>query len=521
MYRRLFSRRLLLSFVLVATLFRLLPLAKTEYTLETSFVSINTNYIKKCSYVVKLIEEGKHVPVEESTMDKCPYLLERWSSIEGNPTHTEFASGTPSTEPTEIHISRSTQSPIHMKLCPYISLLSAEKRARLSHSSPLQKTIFSFLFPGSPKVNSLLATFYISSIPNFILFFVPPDIQPPSLNTLVSFAVGGLLGDVFLHLLPQSFMGETSDDDVHFVMIDEKRNVVIGLGLFAGLACFFVIDKSMRILSGDGQHEHGHGHTHGHAHEHQSTVERKSVKETGESTAINKISNDAKRRNTSQSSDSTYDSTSSLSSSSPSSTSSSSSVPPSSSSPKSPSKQPSTSIRLSAYLNLIADATHNFTDGLAMAASFYASPSVGATTTVAVFFHEIPHEIGDYAILVQSGFTKRYALLSQFGTALGAFLGTFAGIAIEEYSRGDHPAGEKGFNIGDVGDGIWGTSVHMSDLVIPFTAGGFIYIATVGVIPELLEVSGKFGKDIKQGITEFVAMLIGIGMMAVIAWNED
>ncbi|CAG8457871.1 10199_t:CDS:2 [Paraglomus brasilianum] len=412
-------------------------------------------------------------------MDKCPYLLERWSSIEGNPTHTEFASGTPSTEPTEIHISRSTQSPIHMKLCPYISLLSAEKRARLSHSSPLQKTIFSFLFPGSPKVNSLLATFYISSIPNFILFFVPPDIQPPSLNTLVSFAVGGLLGDVFLHLLPQSFMGETSDDDVHFVMIDEKRNVVIG------------------------------------------TVERKSVKETGESTAINKISNDAKRRNTSQSSDSTYDSTSSLSSSSPSSTSSSSSVPPSSSSPKSPSKQPSTSIRLSAYLNLIADATHNFTDGLAMAASFYASPSVGATTTVAVFFHEIPHEIGDYAILVQSGFTKRYALLSQFGTALGAFLGTFAGIAIEEYSRGDHPAGEKGFNVGDVGDGIWGTSVHMSDLVIPFTAGGFIYIATVGVIPELLEVSGKFGKDIKQGITEFVAMLIGIGMMAVIAWNED
>ena len=156
-----------------------------------------------------------------------------------------------------------------------------------------------------------------------------------------------------------------------------------------------------------------------------------------------------------------------------------------------------------------------------MAASFYASPSVGATTTVAVFFHEIPHEIGDYAILVQSGFTKRYALLSQFGTAIGAFLGTFAGIAIEEYSRGYQPAGEKVFDVGDGGDGIWGTNVDISDLVIPFTAGGFIYIATVGVIPELLEVSGKLGKDVKQGITEFVAMLIGIGMMAVIAWNED
>src|SRR5205814_9183640 len=78
------------------------------------------------------------------------------------------------------------------------------------------------------------------------------------------------------------------------------------------------------------------------------------------------------------------------------------------------SKQPSNSIKLSAYLNLIADATHNFTDGLAMAASFYTSPSIGATTTVAVFFHEIPHEIGDYAMLIQSGFTKRRAMLSQF-----------------------------------------------------------------------------------------------------------
>ncbi|CAG8580425.1 3605_t:CDS:2 [Diversispora eburnea] len=245
----------------------------------------------------------------------------------------------------------------------------------------------------SPLVNSLLGTLYISSIPNFILYFVPPDIKPSSLNSLVSFAVGGLLGDVFLHLLPHSFLGENDENSNetidNFIKVDEKKNVIIGLAIFTGLMI----------------------------------------------------------------------------------------------------------IKLSAYLNLFADATHNFTDGLAMAASFYTSPSIGATTTVAVFFHEIPHEIGDYAILIQSGFTKRSAMFSQFITAIGAFL--------------------------EISGGILGTGIFLGDLIIPFTAGGFLYIATVGVIPELLEISGKFNKDIKQAITEFIAMFIGIGMMTIIAWNGE
>ncbi|CAO3590211.1 unnamed protein product [Absidia cylindrospora] len=71
----------------------------------------------------------------------------------------------------------------------------------------LQTQVFTFLFPGSPMVNSLLATAYISLFPNFLLYFVPPHIQPAFLSTLVSFAVGGLLGDVFLHLLPHAFGG--------------------------------------------------------------------------------------------------------------------------------------------------------------------------------------------------------------------------------------------------------------------------------------------------------------------------
>lgn len=101
-----------------------------------------------------------------------------------------------------------------------------------------------------------------------------------------------------------------------------------------------------------------------------------------------------------------------------------------------------------------ADFTHNITDGLAMSASFYASPTIGATTTVAVFFHEIPHEVGDFALLIQSGFSKRAAMASQFVTAIGALMGTLIGIAVQELGSG----GADGEAMPRNG-GLWGTSL--------------------------------------------------------------
>ena len=70
-----------------------------------------------------------------------------------------------------------------------------------------------------------------------------------------------------------------------------------------------------------------------------------------------------------------------------------------------------------------------------MAASFYASPLIGATTTLACFAHEIPHEIADYSILIRSGFTKTQAMQSQFLTAIGAFVGV---LFLLKSSRDDH-----------------------------------------------------------------------------------
>lgn len=146
--------------------------------------------------------------------------------------------------------------------------------------------------------------------------------------------------------------------------------------------------------------------------------------------------------------------------------------------------------KVGGILNIIADTAHNFTDGMAIAASFLVSDYLGYSTTIAVFFHEIPHEIGDYAILIQSGFSKNGAMLMQCVTAIGAFLGCLFGL-------------------------IAGGNVESANWILPFTAGGFIYIATVDVIPELFE-----DTNWPQTIVEFIMMAFGVGMMYLIAIYE-
>ena len=66
------------------------------------------------------------------------------------------------------------------------------------------------------------------------------------------------------------------------------------------------------------------------------------------------------------------------------------------------------------YLNLVGDGVHNFTDGLIIAASFVTDFRLGLVTTLAVIFHEIPQEMGDFGILVDGGFTKSRALFFNF-----------------------------------------------------------------------------------------------------------
>ena len=179
------------------------------------------------------------------------------------------------------------------------------------------------------------------------------------------------------------------------------------------------------------------------------------------------------------------------------------------------SKEPNTSVKLGGYLNLIADFTHNITDGLALSSSFYASPTLGATTTVAVFFHEIPHEVGDFALLIQSGFSKRAAMGAQFVTAIGAFLGTLIGIAIQAASEVDLATADAsdGKNSLSPVTGLCGTSLQWGDMLLPFTAGTFLYVGTVAVIPELLETGPDKFAELKKTAVQFAAMAVGAGIM--------
>lgn len=138
------------------------------------------------------------------------------------------------------------------------------------------------------------------------------------------------------------------------------------------------------------------------------------------------------------------------------------------------------------YLNLIGDGIHNFTDGLIIAASFITDIKLGIITTLAVIFHEVPQEMGDFGVLVYGGFSKSRALLFNFICALMAVLGAVIGYALSNITK------------------------NASLFLISFTAGGFIYIAASDLIPELHR-----QKDAKRSNIAFVTFVLGLLFMAL------
>ncbi len=139
------------------------------------------------------------------------------------------------------------------------------------------------------------------------------------------------------------------------------------------------------------------------------------------------------------------------------------------------------------YLNLIGDGFHNFIDGLIIAAGFLASIPLGITTTLAILFHEIPQEIGDFGVLIYGGFSKKKALLFNFLSALIAVLGAIVGYFLSSLIQ------------------------NITPYLLAFAAGGFIYIASSDLIPELHKT-----KEIRRSMVQFVFLFIGIVLMWVL-----
>jgi len=136
------------------------------------------------------------------------------------------------------------------------------------------------------------------------------------------------------------------------------------------------------------------------------------------------------------------------------------------------------------YMNLIGDSIHNFIDGLIMAASFVASIPLGLTTTIAISTHEIPQEIGDFGVLIYGGFSKKKAIVLNFLVALTSVLGGLVGYLIS--SR----------------------IANVVLYILPFAAGGFVYIAATDLIPEM-----KKEVDIKKSMMTLIVFICGILIM--------
>lgn len=210
----------------------------------------------------------------------------------------------------------------------------------------------------------------------------------------ISLAVGALLGDAFIHLIPEAM--ENSPGPM--------TSILIILGIFL----FFILEKFL------------HWHHHGEAED----KEKKHVHPAGQ-------------------------------------------------------------------LVLVSDSVHNFIDGVIIGASFLISIPVGLATTLAVVLHEIPQEIGDFGVLIHSGYTKGRALWLNFLSSLVAIVGVMVAFLFKDISQ-----------IVDV----W---------LLPLAAGGFIYIALTDLIPELQK-----SKKTKNSIIQIIMILVGVGLMFSLTFLE-
>lgn len=246
-----------------------------------------------------------------------------------------------------------------------------------------------------PLFTALLSVIVVSLVSLVGVFFLSrkEGVMRKYIFLLVSLAVGALLGDAFIHLIPEAF--EYFSDPLWPSLL------VIG-----GILLFFVLEKFM------------------HWHHHGDDTETHGVHPVGK-------------------------------------------------------------------LILLSDGVHNFIDGIIIGISFMASVPLGIATTVAVILHEIPQEIGDFAVLLHAGYSRKKALLLNFLSALAAVVGVVAA-----------------FVLGEAGESV-------AQWVLPLAAGGFIYIALSDLIPELHKT-----KKVTHSVLQLLALILGILLMVGLVFLE-
>ncbi|RNA18805.1 zinc transporter ZIP13 isoform X2 [Brachionus plicatilis] len=254
-------------------------------------------------------------------------------------------------------------------------------------------------------VTSIIGTFFVGIcgiLPVVVLPSMADDhqklVESNRFKCCLSFAAGTLLGDVFLHLLPETYTKSVLDDN--------GKVISNGLWVLFGLISFLSIEKIFP--------------------DHEQDADNK--KSGANFLFFN-------------------------------------------------------SIRILGILNLFANVIDNFTHGIAVAGSFQASIKFGFITLIATLLHEIPHEIGDFVILLKSGLNYKEAALAQLGTAFSGISGAIFALASSSAQR----AGE------------------VTSWVLPFASGGFLYISLVNIVPEIVN-----ERHLSNSLKQVSCLILGI-----------
>ena len=259
------------------------------------------------------------------------------------------------------------------------------------------------------------------------------------LKYMLSFAVGSLLGDVFLNLLPQTYFSlyQNAKMNKEPEMFTQIGHITIGIWIISGLFVFIFVE----MLYSSTKQNLDSTDTNC-----QEDIKTKSISVTPSMGDIQSVvAKTTDRRNNAQGS--------------------------------------------IAYLNIFANSIDNFFNGVGVGIAFIKSIKIGCITTLCILLHEIPNGLGDFAILIKSGFTQNYAVVAQLliamlgliGTCIALFLGTIDGLNgmenLESYAS-------------------W---------IIPFNCGGFINISLVSLVPDLMD-----SKDTRDYLQTLGCIVLGI-----------
>ncbi|CAL5005802.1 unnamed protein product [Urochloa decumbens] len=307
-------------------------------------------------------------------------------------------------------------------------------------------------------------------------------------DALAVFGAGAMLGDSFLHQLPHAFGGGHShshDHEGHDHAHEQAHahsleDLSVGLSILFGIVLFFIVEKIVRYVednSQNGAHSMGHGHHHHHSKKSDSNDKAKLNHQQSDSDESKAT---VRKRNSSATSKATDG------------------EPANSENDPAPDKALSSDVLSTSnsnlvfgYLNLFSDGVHNFTDGMALGSAFLLHGSVGGwSRTLFLLAHELPQEVGDFGILVRSGFTVSKALFFNFLSALVALAGTALALSL-------------------------GKDPGHSSLIEGFTAGGFIYIAVAGVLPQMNDQKTTLKTTLVQLISLAMGMLVALGISLV------